>query len=431
MRKDEAKFFSLVISPSEKELNHISNDPMKLKAYTAHVMQEYAANFRMKSGQPLGEKDLVWVATKHEERKHRGHDGAPSGQLKEGLQTHIHVMVSAHNKQQKITLNPLGQAARFNRVGFYAKSNVAFEQVFGPLQQDRTQRRDAANSWADKQAQSQQTRRRTTQTAEEIADSIRRRAAVKDGRAQRPKRAYVNCRFYEPADEKRDRQLFAQVDRANKARSVDQQLEHNKVLEAARRLDYSKAFYGRLGQLEREAKQQHYHDLPYKFLRTGKDPKMAAHTIAAQMKQDKRLLEQVERLNTKLPKNGKLDPSIVLQVAREEDYSKAFYRRLGRIGRQANTAKVVREPYEFLRTGRIQRIENTLPPDQLDRTNTTNNRTGQSGQLSPAYNRAGSRTARKHTPSVSRNTAGLGRDLGWAMETEGYTQNIRGDEERD
>ncbi|MBG8556299.1 DUF5712 family protein [Hymenobacter guriensis] len=434
LRKEEDKFHSIVISPSAQELEHIGHDPQKLQAYTARVMQEYAANFSTKSGQPLSEKDLVWVATQHNERKHRGHDGAPSGQKKEGPQTHIHITVSARDKEQKVTLNPWGSAARFNRVTFMAKGNVAFEDQFGPVKQVSREGQSAAGARGNDEQQGPTRGRRGRQTAEEMADSIRRRAAAKDGRSGPNGAGKQGEKITRTGDDLRDKQLFNQVDKVNKQLPADRQLVHNNVLEAARKLDYSKAFYGRLGQLGREAQKQRYHDLPYEFLRTGKDAKTAANTIAENQQRDKRLLEQVERLNKKLPEKEQLVHHVVLQMAREQDYSKAFYGRLNRIGREAQGPKHIREPYEFLRTGRVPRAENKLDSDQ--RTSPALPRSpslgGQlPGHTPPVYARAGARTARSYQPSTAQTAAGIGHDLGRALSTQGYTQDVRGDEERD
>lgn len=422
LRRDDAKFYSLVISPSAQELEHIGHDPQKLRDYTARVMQEYAANFVTKSGQPLGEKDLVWVATQHDERKHRGHDGAPSGQKKEGPQTHIHIMVSARDREQKITLNPLGSAARFNRVDFMAKGNAAFTEQFGPLRQATREGKSKENDTAERPKSG----RRQTQTAEEIAESIRRRAAQREGRTPPKYAAGAEQKSTRITDAARDKQLFNQVNKVNKQLPADRQLEHNKVLEAARRVDYSKQFYGRLGQLGKEAGKQKYHDYPYEFLRTGKDAKTVANTIADNNKKDKRLFDQVDRINTKLPEGKKLVHNLVLEIARDQEYSKAFYGRLGRIGREAQGPKAVREPYEFLRTGRVQRPENglnpTLPPPPAP---------AKKQPMPPKFTRPSARLARTYQPSVTQTAAGIGQDLGRVLGTQGYTQDIRGDEERD
>lgn len=428
LRKDDAKFYSLVISPSAQELEHIGSDPQKLRDYTARVMQEYAANFVTKSGQPLSEKDLVWVATQHDERKHRGYDGAPSGQKKEGPQTHIHIMVSARDRQQKVTLNPLSSPARFNRVAFMAKGNVAFEQQFGPVKSAARSGPRAGAGYENNGAQSSTGHRRNKLTAEEMADSIRRRAAARNGRPAPGRATSGGAAAGKTSDEVRDKQLFNQVNRVNKQLPPERQLEHNRVLQAAREQDYSKAFYGRLGQLGKDAGKQQYHDLPYQFLRTGKDPKGIAAQLEADAKRDRRLLDQVDRLNKKLPPKEQLSYNIVLEIAREQDYSKAFYGRLNRIGRQATTAKAVREPYEFLRTGRVSHPANSLSP-QLPQPPKT---PSLPGAPAPApYRRAGARSARAYQPSAAHTAVGIGQDLSRALGTQGYTQDVRGDDERD
>lgn len=95
--KDAVKFHSLVLSPSADEVGRAGNDLTKLTEYTQQVMELYAQNFKLKNGQSLHESDLVWAATIHQERKHRGTDEGVQGEKKDGLQTHIHVMVSARD----------------------------------------------------------------------------------------------------------------------------------------------------------------------------------------------------------------------------------------------------------------------------------------------------------------------------------------------
>ena len=56
LRGTEAKFYSLVLNPSEQELAHIGSDPDKLKAYTREVMSQYAQNFSLPGGRQLDRK---------------------------------------------------------------------------------------------------------------------------------------------------------------------------------------------------------------------------------------------------------------------------------------------------------------------------------------------------------------------------------------
>ncbi|GAB2642314.1 hypothetical protein GCM10027035_40320 [Emticicia sediminis] len=135
-QKDD-KFHSLVIAPSAKELEHIGNDHSKLKAFTIACMEKYAANFNISSGKKLAEKDLVWYATIHQNRAYKGTDlevlngEKKSGDLKEGLQTHIHVIVSARDKKQKITLNPnTSNRNRFKMTTWFEANQRQFNQQF-------------------------------------------------------------------------------------------------------------------------------------------------------------------------------------------------------------------------------------------------------------------------------------------------------------
>lgn len=158
LRAEEAKFYSLVLSPSADELTHIGNSEQALKAYTREVMERYANNFQLKDGRVLESKDLVWGATIHQERHFRGTDpevlagNAKAGEKREGLQTHVHITVSARDAEQKITLNPGGRSSRFSLVRWQTEAGMQFQEQFGytdklqayKKQQMRSKLRDAA-----------------------------------------------------------------------------------------------------------------------------------------------------------------------------------------------------------------------------------------------------------------------------------------------
>ncbi|MEM6342932.1 MAG: DUF5712 family protein [Bacteroidota bacterium] len=109
-RKD-GKFYLVNISPSQKELQHIGNDPRKLMIYTRQVMQAYAENF----GKGLEGKDLVYYAKIEQDRYYHGNDPAvkagkaKQGEPKPGLQTHIHVIVSRKDQENRLKLSPLSR----------------------------------------------------------------------------------------------------------------------------------------------------------------------------------------------------------------------------------------------------------------------------------------------------------------------------------
>lgn len=133
--KEDEKFFSLAISPSAEELEAIGKDKEKLKEYVKDVMKIYAENFNIK-GKQLNQDNLLYFATLHEERKYKGTDykvknkEEKAGNKKSGDNTHIHVIVSARDKQMKITLNPLKSRRRFSIDSFSEKSSIQFAEKF-------------------------------------------------------------------------------------------------------------------------------------------------------------------------------------------------------------------------------------------------------------------------------------------------------------
>jgi hypothetical protein len=142
LRAEDDKFYSLVLSPSKNELEHIGNDTQKLKDYTIACMENYAENFNIlsKNGEqkPLNLKDLVWFANIEQHRTYKGNDAEvkqgikKQGEPKEGLQTHVHITVSARDKAMKITLNPrTNDKSRFSILKWSEKNQATFDKQFG------------------------------------------------------------------------------------------------------------------------------------------------------------------------------------------------------------------------------------------------------------------------------------------------------------
>jgi hypothetical protein len=139
---DDDKFYSLVLSPSQAELEHIKNNPQKLKEFAANCMENYAQNFTLKtkdgSLKKLSEKDLVWFANIEYDRTYKGDaDEVKSGEKKQderkdGLQTHIHITVSARDKSMKMTLNPRTKdKTRFSIIAWGERNQQTFDSKFG------------------------------------------------------------------------------------------------------------------------------------------------------------------------------------------------------------------------------------------------------------------------------------------------------------
>ena len=155
--REDAKYYQVVLAPSQTELAHIGSDATKLEAFTRSAMEAYAANF----GKGIESKDLVWYA-KIEHSRHFNHtDRAvqlgeqPKGVAKTGDQTHIHVIVSRtenlqayvegkknehHQRKNPYHLSPLTNhkattkgpvVGGFERNGFSQRTEQTFDQAFG------------------------------------------------------------------------------------------------------------------------------------------------------------------------------------------------------------------------------------------------------------------------------------------------------------
>jgi len=126
LRRKEDKFYMLSINPSQKELNHLLGRKVtkfedltkneiaklntKLESYTRNVMNIYAQNFErenVKDG-----KDLIYFARIENTRKYHHYDKEvrngfkKAGDLKEGLNVHVHVIVSRKSMDGRTKLSP-------------------------------------------------------------------------------------------------------------------------------------------------------------------------------------------------------------------------------------------------------------------------------------------------------------------------------------
>ena len=128
LRKQQEKFYSLVLSPSAAELEHIGNDPNKLRTYTRRVMDNYAQNATLRDGKGLASADLVWFATIHQERKEK--EGEQKGVAKPGLHQHVHVLVSAQDRSQEHRINPKGRKGRFTFKDWQVENGKTFQRLF-------------------------------------------------------------------------------------------------------------------------------------------------------------------------------------------------------------------------------------------------------------------------------------------------------------
>ena len=194
LKKRDPKFYSIVVSPSAKELKHINNDAALLRKYTRELMKDYAASFYR--DRKVTVDDIKYYAKIEHERTYRGfekkvkanepyrkriaklqHDlvkikqgvikgnakktqreidkliaEAPykidgkiltEGMKKEGMQTHIHIIVSRKDVTNTYSLSPNSQHRRnttilngkeqkqgFDRDKFFEASEKRFDKIF-------------------------------------------------------------------------------------------------------------------------------------------------------------------------------------------------------------------------------------------------------------------------------------------------------------
>ncbi|TCC89052.1 molybdopterin-guanine dinucleotide biosynthesis protein MobB [Pedobacter frigiditerrae] len=150
--REDAKFFLINISPSQKEISHLKElygedgAREKLKTYAAKAMDEYAKNFKradINSG-----NDLLWFGKLENHRYYSHKDKeVKSGQVKRGTakpgeQMHVQVIVSRKDITNKIKLSPMNKSrgrntehskklGQFDRVAFKNSGEKLFDKQFG------------------------------------------------------------------------------------------------------------------------------------------------------------------------------------------------------------------------------------------------------------------------------------------------------------
>ncbi len=195
LRKKDAKFYSLVVSPSQLELKAVAKNPEKLKEYVRELMKDYAKSFYR--NQEVTVNDIKYYAKIEHQRTYRGFekqvlenapyrkeiaklrndiqkvtrgelegniqkmerriqqltDRAPhkqngklieAGMQKEGSQTHVHIIVSRKDMTNTYTLSPMakhkasevmlnGKLTKrgFDRDKFFEASEKTFDRVTG------------------------------------------------------------------------------------------------------------------------------------------------------------------------------------------------------------------------------------------------------------------------------------------------------------
>lgn len=123
--RNDAKFFLVNISPSQKEIAFLKEQfgelgaEDNLKEYAVAVMDAYAQNFKRQGIE--SSKDLMWYAKLERNRYYSHNDPevkngiAKVGEPKEGEQMHVQVIVSRKDKTNKIKLSPMNNSRGSNK----------------------------------------------------------------------------------------------------------------------------------------------------------------------------------------------------------------------------------------------------------------------------------------------------------------------------
>jgi len=131
--KTTAKYFSILIAPSEKELVNLSDQDLKNCAIEA--MEVYAQNFE----QEVNSNELVWYAKLEHHRKYKGLKkkkkdklntplGAKSGQYKSGDNRHIHILVR-RKTDDNVSASPFMNARKSRSTPEFGGGKIGFNQI--------------------------------------------------------------------------------------------------------------------------------------------------------------------------------------------------------------------------------------------------------------------------------------------------------------
>jgi|SRR5690606_33111882 len=148
---DDAKFFLINISPSEKEITFLKQQfghqgaEEQLKKYATGIMDAYAQNFKrenIKSG-----ADLLWYGKLEHFRYYNYSDDEvkqgieQAGNPKKGEQMHIQIIVSRKDLTNRIKLSPMNNSrgsnekhsaklGQFNRLAFKESGELLFDEMY-------------------------------------------------------------------------------------------------------------------------------------------------------------------------------------------------------------------------------------------------------------------------------------------------------------
>ena len=149
--RDDAKFFLVNISPSQKEIAFLKEQyggdgaKEQMKGFAVRVMDAYAQNFKKDSIN--SHEDLVWFAKLENHRYYSHKDPEVKqglkkrGDRKDGEQMHVQVIVSRKDRSNSIKLSPMNTSrgkneghskkmGQFDRLAFKQSGESLFDVLF-------------------------------------------------------------------------------------------------------------------------------------------------------------------------------------------------------------------------------------------------------------------------------------------------------------
>lgn len=138
LEKKDTKFYSLVIAPTDAELNCMKDPRKELKDYTRMMMEIYAENFKgITKAKNLKGKDIVYFAKIEFDRYYKGTDKEvidgtiAQGTVKPGNNMHVHIVVSRKDKSNTHKISPLvNNKKAFHIEGFKLKACYKLDEIY-------------------------------------------------------------------------------------------------------------------------------------------------------------------------------------------------------------------------------------------------------------------------------------------------------------
>lgn len=153
--RNDSKFYAPTLSFSKNELKHIAKQATNgksiknvnemsikefnnynalLRDYTRKAMDAYAQNFNRHDKGLKSGNDLVYFGKIEHQRRYKGTDKevlqglAKTGEIKPGLQSHVHIIVSRKDKSQRLKLDPTTKEKHTKRIIGKNSYTVGFDR---------------------------------------------------------------------------------------------------------------------------------------------------------------------------------------------------------------------------------------------------------------------------------------------------------------